>query len=364
MFLAVPTATMGSGRVGCVMKVTCASLQALATRNLVHRFVRIPDESRIAEQCNLSVMRTLVRMIDKLRNAMVDARTQRRGSCEAIYGVMLMSPKPIVLLTGAAGKIGSRARAYLRQRCQLRATDIIDLGTAMDDEETVVCDLADESATRRLMEGVYAVVHLAGIPREAPIQAIAQANLIAAWNVYEAAKEARTRRVIFGSTNHVIGFYASEDRLGTDTPARPDTLYGASKVFGEALARLFWDKHGIESVCLRIGSALERPTAPRHLSTWVSYDDLNELIWCSLTAERVGYTVAYGISDNDRGWWDNSGAKHLGYRPRHRSEDYAAELGLGSAVTPAQIHTPEVRFQGGPWAANGYMTHAVPASRV
>jgi uronate dehydrogenase len=265
-----------------------------------------------------------------------------------------MPSKPIVLLTGAAGKIGSRARAYLRQRCQLRATDIVDLGTVMDGEETVVCDLADESATRQLMAGVSAVVHLAGIPREAPIQAIAQANLIVAWNVYEAAKEARTRRIVFGSTNHVTGFYAPEEQLGTDMPARPDTLYGASKVFGEALARLFWDKHGIESVCLRIGSALERPTAPRHLSTWVSYDDLNELIWCSLTAERVGYTVAYGMSNNDRAWWDNTGAKHLGYRPRHRAEDFAAELGQGSAIPPAQIHTPEVRFQGGPWAANGY----------
>jgi uronate dehydrogenase len=106
---------------------------------------------------------------------------------------MLMSPKPIVLLTCAAGKIGSHARAYLRQRCQLRATDIIDLGTAMDGEETVICDLADESATHQLMEGVSAVVHLAGIPREAPIQAIAEANLVAAWNVYEAAKDARTR---------------------------------------------------------------------------------------------------------------------------------------------------------------------------
>jgi uronate dehydrogenase len=265
-----------------------------------------------------------------------------------------MSSKPIVLLTGAAGKIGSRARAYLRQRCQLRATDIIDLGSAMDGEETIVCDLADEAATRRLMDGVSAVVHLAGIPREAPIQAIAQANLIAAWNVYEAAREARTRRIVFGSTNHVNGFYGPEDQLGTDVPARPDTLYGVSKVFGEAVARLFWDKHGIESVCLRIGSALEQPIVPRHLSTWVSYDDLNELIWCSLTAERVGYTVAYGMSNNDRAWWDNAGARHLGYRPRQRAEDFAEELGQGSTVIPAPVQAPEVRFQGGPWAANGY----------
>jgi uronate dehydrogenase len=238
-----------------------------------------------------------------------------------------MSSKPIVLLTGAAGKIGSRARAYLRQRCQLRATDIIDLGSAMDGEETIVCDLADEAATRRL---------------------------IAAWNVYEAAREARTRRIVFGSTNHVNGFYGPEDQLGTDVPARPDTLYGVSKVFGEAVARLFWDKHGIESVCLRIGSALEQPIVPRHLSTWVSYDDLNELIWCSLTAERVGYTVAYGMSNNDRAWWDNAGARHLGYRPRQRAEDFAEELGQGSTVIPAPVQAPEVRFQGGPWAANGY----------
>jgi uronate dehydrogenase len=270
-------------------------------------------------------------------------------------GQIVMAAPARVLLTGAAGTIGSRVREFLRPRCLLRVTDVVDLGAPRDGEEIVVGDLADPALARAAAEEVDVVVHLAGIPREAPIEAIAQANLIATWNVFAAARDAGARRVVFGSSNHVIGFCSPEEAADVATPARPDTLYGASKVFGEAAARLFWDKHGLEAVCVRIGSALPRPTLPRHLSTWVSYDDLNALIWCSLTAARVGYTVVYGMSDNARAWWSNAGTQHLGYQPNDRAEDHAAEvLARAGENPPGDPHSPALRFQGGPWAADGF----------
>jgi uronate dehydrogenase len=266
---------------------------------------------------------------------------------------------PLVVLTGAAGKIGSRTRKFLRSKCHLRSSDIVEFGERERSEEIVCCDLSDIDATRGLLEGATAVVHLAGIPREAPIADIASANLTATWNVYQAAREAGVRRIIFGSTNHVVGFYSPEERLGVEAPPRPDTLYGASKAFGEVVARLHWDKHGIESVCLRIGSALEKPLNPRHLSTWVSYDDLNRLIWASLTAARVGYTVAYGVSDNKRAWWSNDGASHLGYQPFSKGEDFASEFSLGEALPDqGDVTAPGTRFQGGPWAADGFSAYS------
>ncbi|WP_414446997.1 NAD-dependent epimerase/dehydratase family protein [Burkholderia sp. 22PA0099] len=263
--------------------------------------------------------------------------------------------KHLVVLTGASGKIGKRVRQYLKGKCLLRSADIVAMDSPEGDEEVVVCDLTDLDATRKLFAGASVVVHLAGIPREAPIEDIAAANLVATWNVYQAAREAGVKRVIFGSTNHVVGFYRVGERLDADSLARPDTLYGASKVFGEAVARLHWDKHAIESVCLRIGSALERPLNQRQLSTWISYEDLNRLIWASITAERVQYRVVYGISNNSQAWWDNSGANHLGYEPLSRADDFADELvALESVLHPQGDESVSAQFQGGPWAADGY----------
>jgi uronate dehydrogenase len=199
-----------------------------------------------------------------------------------------------VLLTGAAGKVGALVRQFLAQRCRLRSTDIRKLDDRCTDE-IVTCDLADSRAAGALARGMDAIVHLAAIPRDAGINEIARANLISTWNVFDAAKDEGVKRIVFASSNHATGFYAPSQRLDISAHPRPDGIYGASKVFGEGVARLFWDKHGIECACLRIGSVLERPTEPRHLSTWISPRDLNQLIWRSLSTPVVGFTVAYGI---------------------------------------------------------------------
>jgi uronate dehydrogenase len=263
-----------------------------------------------------------------------------------------MSSFRTVLLTGAAGKIGLRLREHLRPRFRLRSTDILPLDPTQDGEETVCCDLSDSAAARSVVADVDAIVHMAGIPRDAPIEQIASANLIATYNVFAAAHAAGVKRIVFGSTNHVVGFYPVEQSVDASALPRPDTLYGASKVFGEAVARLFWDKHGIESVCIRIGSALDKPTNVRQLSTWVSYRDLGELVWRSLVAPRVGATIVYGVSAGSRRWWNNSAAGHLGFIPNDNADAFAAEI--TEALASEEARGPAVAFQGGPWAADGY----------
>jgi uronate dehydrogenase len=256
-----------------------------------------------------------------------------------------------VLLTGAAGKIGGRIREFLASRCKLKSTDIRDLERSGSDA-TATCDLADYGAVKSVVRGTQAIVHLAAIPRDADVYDVARANLISTWNLFEAAREEKVKRVVFASSNHVTGFYSPEEPLGIDARPRPDGIYGASKVFGEAVGRLFWDKHGLECVCLRIGSALDRPRELRHLSTWISPRDMNQLIWCSLETPDVGFTVAYGISDNARAWWSNKGSLIQDYNPQDRSEDYSKEVlkDYGDKGFDTQIG----RFQGGPWAEAGY----------
>jgi len=103
-------------------------------------------------------------------------------------------------------------------------------------------------------------------------------------------------------------------------PPKPDGFYGLSKAFGEDLAELYWARWGIETVSLRIGSSYAEPKDRRMLATWLSFDDLERLVVSALTAPIVGHTIIYGMSDNQTTWWDNTYAKHIGYRPLDSSD--------------------------------------------
>jgi uronate dehydrogenase len=213
-------------------------------------------------------------------------------------------------------------------------------------EEYVGADLADPAAAGRAVAGVEAIVHLAGIPDEAPFDDLIEANVRATGNLYEAARQAGARRVIFASSNHAIGFYPVTQRIGPLDPPRPDTLYGVTKVFGEALARLYYDKWGIESVCLRIGSFRERPENRRQLSTWLSHRDGVALVLSALTATEVGYRVVFGASANSRSWWsDDSGEPPLAYQPLDDAESHVDELASDGDAGA---------YQGGPFVAPDY----------
>jgi uronate dehydrogenase len=270
---------------------------------------------------------------------------------------MLSSPASSIrfkrlLLTGAAGGLGRELRPRLKAYCDhLRLSDIADLGSAAAGEETVRIPLEDKAAVHALLRDVDAVVHLGGVSVEAPFEPILAANVVGAFNLYEAARQHGVKRIVFASSNHVTGMYRQDEVIDTRAPVRPDGMYGLSKAWGENLARLYWDRHGIETACMRIGSSFPEPKDRRMLATWLSYDDLERLVVACLTAPVVGYSVVYGVSDNNTVWWDNTHAAHLGYRPRDSSERFRHAVEARQQVLDR--NDPAVLLQGGLFVRTG-----------
>ncbi|MBP5866603.1 NAD-dependent epimerase/dehydratase family protein [Streptomyces scabiei] len=233
-----------------------------------------------------------------------------------------------VLLTGAAGGLGTLMRDLLPAHgYELRLLDLLPVDGAPD---AITADLADRKALREAVRGVDAIIHLAGISLEASFEKILAANIEGTYNLYEAARAEGVPRIVFASSNHAVGFtprpLGQDPLIPVDTPHRPDTFYGLSKSFGEDLAQLYWDKYGLETVSVRIGSCFPEPTSVRMLSLWMSPADGARLFHAALTAEHVGHTVVYGSSANTRLWWDLSTARALGYDPQDDSEPYAEKL--------------------------------------
>ena len=257
-----------------------------------------------------------------------------------------------LLLTGAAGGLGKVLRERLRENCDvLRLSDIQDLGAAGDREEVRLADLADAAAVDDLVRGVDAIVHLGGYSVEGPFEPILQANIVGAFNLYEAARKYGVRRVIFASSNHVTGFYRQGETIDASHPPRPDGIYGLSKAFGEDLSRLYFDRYGIETACLRIGSSYPEPKDRRMLATWLSYGDLYRLVTACLTTPVLGHTIIFGMSDNAVTWWDNRLARHVGYRPQDSSDVFRESM---YANTPApDLQDPAVQYQGGVFVRSG-----------
>jgi len=257
-----------------------------------------------------------------------------------------------LLLTGAAGGLGRQLRPRLRARASLlRVSDVAPMDPAGPGEEVQQAALEDRAAVHRLLEGMDAVVHLGGISTEQPFDAIVQANIVGTYNVYEAARKHGVRRIVFASSNHVTGYYRQDEVIDPSMPMRPDGYYGISKAFGESLSRFYYDRYGIETVCLRIGSSFPEPRDRRMLATWLSYDDLERLVVAALTTPVAGHSVIYGVSDNTVTWWDNTSARHLGYRPQDSSERFRA------AREAAQPHLdpddPAVIYQAGGFVRMG-----------
>lgn len=259
---------------------------------------------------------------------------------------------PRLLLTGAAGGLGRELRTRLKTCCDtLRLSDIADLGEAAPGEELQIVRLEDQAAVRAMVEGCTAIVHLGGVSTEQPFEPILQANIIGAYHLYEAARVHGVKRIVFASSNHVTGFYRQDEVLDARAPLRPDGLYGLSKAFGENLAQFYFDRHGIETVSLRIGSSFPEPKDRRMLATWMSFDDLERLVVASLTAPVVGHSIIYGMSDNATTWWDNRLAKHIGYRPKDSSDVFRAAVEARQpTLDPAD---PAVLYQGGAFVRTG-----------
>jgi uronate dehydrogenase len=257
-----------------------------------------------------------------------------------------------LLLTGAAGNLGQELRPRLAAYCEtLRLSHRKEFGPAGKGEEIVLAALEDKAQMTALLKDVDAVVHMGGVSTEKTWESILAGNIVGMVNLYEAARANNVKRIVFASSNHVTGFYRQDEVITPQDPVRPDGFYGLSKAFGENLAQLYWDKHGLETVSLRIGSSFAEPKDRRMLATWMSFDDTERLIVAALTAPVVGHSVIYGMSDNGHVFWDNTSAKHIGYRPQDSSDKHRAAT---EARQPTIDTTqPAARYQGGAFITQG-----------
>jgi uronate dehydrogenase len=253
---------------------------------------------------------------------------------------------PRLLLTGAGGNLGQELRPRLKAYCDvLRVSHRRDLGPAGENEEVQTASLEDAEQMLTLLDGVSAVVHMGGVSTEQPWAPILAGNIVGMVNLYEAARLKGVKRIVFASSNHVTGFYRQDEVVNTRMPPKPDGFYGLSKAFGEDLAQLYWDRWGIETVSLRIGSSFTEPRDRRMLATYLSYDDLERLVVAALTAPIVGHSIIYGMSDNQTTWWDNTHAKHIGYRPQDSSDVFRHAVEARQQTIDQQ--DPAAIYQGG-----------------
>lgn len=258
-----------------------------------------------------------------------------------------------ILLTGAGGNLGRVLRDKLGGWVDiLRLSDIVELGEAKAGEEVQPCDLADFDAVMDLVSGCDGIIHLGGVSTENTFENILNANIVGTYNVYEAARKQGVSRILFASSNHTIGFHERETRLDANSPMRPDSLYGVSKGYGELLARYYYDKFGIETANVRIGSCFDKPLDRRMLATWLSADDFVTLIQRVFETDRLGCPIIYGASANRELWWDNRFVDYLGWQPKDNSDQFAAEAYLQQQSSDSNALA--IRYQGGGFAAAGH----------
>ncbi len=255
-----------------------------------------------------------------------------------------------LVLTGAAGRLGS----YLREPLTKLADELVssdlhdDIGKLYPGERYQRADLAVYDDVHNLLQGTDMVVHFGAHPDEAPFEQLLGPNFIGAYNVWEAASRHKLHRVVYASSIHAVGMHARQEAIGIDTPHRPDSFYGLAKCFAEDLGRMYWEKRGLESVHLRILSCAQ-VTSARALGTWLSYDDLIQLVTRAIDTPTTGFAVIYGVSNNDRSPVDNSKAAFLGYRPKDNAEIFADKI-LAEAP-PSDPNDPAQMCHGGPFAA-------------
>lgn len=255
-----------------------------------------------------------------------------------------------IVLTGAAGRLGSYLREPLSKMAdELVSSDIVaDIGKLYAGETYISADLAKYDEIHALLKDTDMVVHFGAHPDEAPFEQLLGPNFIGAYNIWESAYQNKLHRVVYASSIHAVGMYPKTELIGTDVPHRPDSFYGLAKCFSEDLARMYWEKRGLEAVCLRIISCAQ-VTSPRALGTWLSYDDLIHLVTRAVDTPITGFSIIYGVSNNDRAGVDNSKAKFLGYLPKDNAEQFAAKI-----LAEAPVSDPADKAQmchGGPFAS-------------
>ena len=258
-----------------------------------------------------------------------------------------------VLITGAAGKVGVGLRKALKGVYQdLRVSDIETPADLAPGEMFTAADLGNYAQVERIVAGIEGIIHLGGFSVEGPWPTILHANIIGCYNMFEAAYRAGVKRMVFASSNHAVGFYPRAKHIGVDVTVRPDSRYGVSKAFGEALGALYADKHGMRVTCIRIGNVADKPVDERRLSIWLSPEDLVQLVRIGLEHPDIRYEIFYGVSENAASFWDNANAARFGYRPQSRAEDFRQEAMAAQAELPADRIAE--RYQGGPFCSDEY----------
>ena len=230
-----------------------------------------------------------------------------------------------ILITGAAGDVGTHLRRELAGKYRIRASDLRPL-KKFAREAYMRADISKMADALRITKGVDAVVHLGGYSVEGPWEGILSANIIGCYNVFEAARRNGVKRILFPTSNHATGFYRRDRTIDHRVYPKPDSRYGVSKVFGEALGSLYADKYGMQVFCMRIGNVNPKPIDKRRLSILFTPRDLAQLVTIGIEHPDIRFEIVYGISRNKRAWYDNSNAHRLGYRPQDDSELYATEI--------------------------------------
>jgi uronate dehydrogenase len=263
-----------------------------------------------------------------------------------------MNQFPKVALTGASGQIGRFLRTELpKHGVALRSlTGLEPPESKAPGEDVLHGDLRDPAVVDRVLEGMDVVIHLAGTSVERPLNEIIDNNLVALHQLYEGARRHRVSRVVFASSNHAFGMYSVHEKLPLDAPFRPDCLYGLSKAWGELMGQMYWDKHGIETIALRIGSCLSEPENHRHLSTWLSHTDVTELVLSCIRAPNVGFAPVWAISDNTRAYWEPLANAQIGFRPLSNAEEHAKRI----ESRPHELDGVARQFQGGAFVTGDY----------
>ena len=260
-------------------------------------------------------------------------------------------PTKPVLITGASGNLGrALTKALAAEGWTLRLTDITPFPDAIPSGAAFTkADLNDGVTIARLAEGCGAIVHLGGVSVERPFEEVLGPNIRGLYHVYEAARREKAR-VVFASSNHSIGFHERSETIAADTQFQPDGFYGLSKAYGELMGRLYWFKHGVESVFLRIGSCFPEPVNARMLATWLSYPDFCRLVSRCVLAEQVACSVIWGASDNKRmTWWKDDARDAIGWRPMDSADPFAGQLAGKVSDSPV-----EERYMGGEFCARDY----------
>ena len=262
----------------------------------------------------------------------------------------MTTPRPI-LLTGASGNLGrAMAPALARHGWTLRLTDIAPFPDALPPGATFTkLDLNDGVQLLKLAEGCGTILHFGGVSTDKPFEEVMGPNLAGLYYIYEAARREKAR-VVFASSNHSVGFHDRTTTLDADCDFRPDSFYGLSKAYGELMGRLYWDKHGVENVNVRIGSSFPEPVDARMLASWLSYADLIRMMERCVLADAVGHSVIWGTSKNARmTWWARDHRARLGWAPQDSADPFAPQLQNVVSDDPVQE-----RYQGGAYTVRDY----------